>query len=198
MLALMADKGRDKQNTSLAGESVADYAKREMEEVKERERRKEAYWRNQKRVAIELPARFLKLVDVIRAEVDTFNSIVDVGRRLSFSESLALAARAEVGKAELNLTFGRKGVEAWVGLSELMRLGRGPTAYIIEAFVKFSKAPQLRLRAEAIPKGDEDVRYRVTTDGKETRFGIDELGSRLVLAVTKDDPTLLDGPPAPV
>ena len=78
-----------------------------------------------------------------------------------------------------------------------MRLGRAPTAFIIEAHVHLSRS-RLRLRAEAIPKGDEEVRYRVTLDGRETRLAIDELASRLVLAVVKDDPVLLDGPPNPV
>lgn len=195
----MSDKGRDKaeKNASLINESVADYAKREMAEAADRERKKVLYWENQKRVAIELPQRFFAIVRSLRNEIDTFNKHVDGPRRLTLTESVALAAGAEVGKAEHNLTFGRKGCEAWVGLSELQRLGRGPTAYIIEAHVKLSRS-RLRLRAEAIPKGEEDIRYRVTVDGRETKFGIDELASRLVLAIVKDDPVLLDGPPNPV
>lgn len=200
----MATKGRDKADDSTTagprstlGESVAEYAKREMAEIADREHKKAVYWQNQKRAAIELPQRFFQMAKQIRAEIDTFNQIVDVGRRLSFSESTGLAAGAEVGKAEHNLSFGRKNLEAWVGLSELIRLGRAPAAYIIEATVKLSHA-RLRLRAEAIPRGAEDMRYRVTLDGKETSFGVDELGSRLVLAVAKDDPIMLDGAPNPV
>lgn len=195
----MADKARDKleKSISLQGESVSDYAKREMADADERERKKQKYWENQKRVTVELPQRFFALVRSLRKEVDTFNQIVDPPRRVSFSESVGLAAGAEVGKAEMNVSFGRRGVEAWVGLSELMRLGRAPAAYIIEAHVKLSRS-RLRVRAEAIPRGDDDVRYRVTVDGRETKFGIDDLASRLVLAIVKDDPVMLDGTPDPV
>lgn len=181
---------------SLTNESVEDYAKREMAEVAERERKKKVYWENQKRVAAEFPEHFFELAKQIRAEIDTFNAIVDVGRRVTMHESAGVAAHADPGRAELNVTFGRKGQEAWVGLSELMRLGRGPTAYIIEAMVKLSQA-RVRVRAEAIPSGESGIRYRVTTDGREAPFSLDQLASKLVLAVVKDDPTQLNVQPGP-
>ena len=196
----MADKprerGRTDGNSSTHAETVAEYAAREVSEAADRERKKTVYWENQKRVAAELPGRFFTLARQIRTEIDTFNGIVTPGNRLSLTESIGLAAHAEAGRAELNLTFGRKKVEAWIGLSELMRLGRGPTAFIIEAHVKLSLT-NVRLRSEAIPTADDGIRYRVTVDGREAPFGIDELAERLVLAIVKDDPVLLNAQPGP-
>lgn len=201
MLTLMADKGSGKPDPSegtrsTLSESVADYAKREMAEQVDREAKKKRYWEAQKRVAIELPERFWKLAAQIRTEVDTFNQIVDAEKRMSLTESAGVAAHADHTRAELNLTVTRKGREAWVGLSELMRLGRGPTAYIIEAHVKLSQA-KIRVRSEGIPR-DDTIRFRVTIDGKEPSFGLDELGARIVLAVAKDDPQVLDAAAGPV
>ncbi len=192
----MAGKPTTDGTTSLSNESVEAYAKREMTEHQDRERKKQIYWENQKRVATELPERFFELVKKIRAEIDAFNAIVDAGRRVSMHESAGVAAHAEPGRAELNVTFGRKNQEAWVGLSELMRLGRAPTAFIIEAQVKLSQA-RIRVRAEAIPSGEQGMRYRVTTDGREAPITLDELPSKLVLAVVKDDPTQLNAQAGP-
>ena len=191
----MADKPRERArtdgNTSMHSETVAEYAQREVAEAADRERKKTVYWENQQRVAAELPGRFFALARQIRTEVDTFNGVVTPGNRLSMNESIGLAAHAEAGRAELNLSFGRRRVEAWVGLSELMRLGRAPTAFIIEAHVKLSLT-KVRVRSEALPTPDGGIRYRVTVDGREAPFGIDELAQRLVLAVVKDDPVLLN------
>ncbi|MEO6952450.1 MAG: hypothetical protein ABI321_11600 [Polyangia bacterium] len=196
----MADKprerGRTDGNTSTSSESVADYAKREMAEAAERARTKQVYWENQKRVAAELPERFYALARQIRAHVDTFNGIVEPGNRVTLNESVGLAARAEVGRADLNLSLSRKKQEAWVGLSELMRLGHAPTAFLIEAQVKLSLTT-IRVRAEGLPTKEGTIRYRVTTDGKEAPFGIDELAERIVLAVVKDDPAMLNAAPGP-
>lgn len=196
----MADKprerGRTDGNTSTSGESVADYARRELAEAAERDRKKQVYWENQKRVASELPERFYALARQIRSHVDTFNGIVEPGNRITLSESVGLAAHAEVGRADLNLTLSRKKQEAWVGLSELMRLGRAPTAFIIEAQVKLSRT-SVRVRSEGLTTKEGAIRYRVTTDGKEAPFGIDELAERIVLAVVKDDPALLNAAPNP-
>ncbi len=194
----MADKPRDKQEgRSSLGESVADYARREMNEQAEREARKKAYWEGQAKVATELPERFFKLTAKVRDEVDTFNQIVDPTRRITFGESAGLAARADHTKYELNLKITRGKAEAWLGLTELMRLGRAPSAYMIEAQVRLSQG-RIRIRAEGLSRPDGNVRYRVTIDGQEAPFGLEELGSRLVLAVAKDDPQILGAPPEPV
>jgi hypothetical protein len=185
----MAEKG---ENKSTLSESVAEYAKREMVEQADREAKKKAYWEMQKKVTVELPAKFWKLADGIRTEVDTFNKIVDGEKRMSLNESAGLAARADHAHHELNLSLRRKKAEAWVGLSELVRLGRAPATYIIEAHVTLSQA-RIRIRCEAIPSAD-DIRFRVTIDGQEPHFTVDELASRIVLAVAKDDPAVLGAP----
>jgi hypothetical protein len=185
----VADK--DKGHKSTFGESVADYAKREMAEEADRAAKKAAYIEAQKRVIVELPAKFWVVADAIRSEIDTFNRIVDAQKRITLTESAGLAARADHAHHELNLALRRKACEAWVGLSELMRLGRAPATYIIEAHLKLSQAPRVRLRCEAIPRGEKDIRFRVTVDGSEAPWGVDELASRIVLAVAKDDPEVL-------
>jgi hypothetical protein len=184
----VADK--DKGHRSSLTESVADYAKREMAEEADRAAKKVAYWEAQKKVAVELPAKFWQVADGIRSEIDTFNRIVDAPKRIMFTESAGLAARAEHSRAELNMTLRRKAAEAWVGLSELMRLGRAPATYIIEAHLRLTRAPRVRMRCEALPR-DSDIRFRVTIDGKEAPWGVDELASRIVLAVAKDDPEVI-------
>ncbi len=199
----MADRSRDKGGSepraagaarqSEGGESVADYAKREMAEIADRERKKQVFLEAQARIAVELPARFFALAEKVRSEVDTFNKIIDPTRRISLRESAGLAARADHTRAELNLTVSRKGAEAWIGLSELMRLGRAPTAYIVEARITLTRA-RVRVRVDGLPK-DGEVRYRVTIDGKEGPIGLDELPSRIVLAIAKDDPTVLGATP---
>ena len=187
----MAEKKSDKAGTAPAHESVADYARREMAEVAERERKKKVYLEGQKRAATEVPERFLAIAADVRREIDAFNQIVDPSRRITLQESAGLAARAEAGRAELNFSAKRKNVEAWVGLSELMRLGQTTPAYIIDGQIRLSKS-SLRLRAEAIPSGD-GLRYRIMLDGMEQKYPLEELGSRLVLALAKDDPTPLGG-----
>ena len=182
----MADKDGNKSTMS---ESVAEYAKREMAEQADREAKKKAYWEMQKRVTVELPAKFWKVAEAVRSEVDTFNKIVDGEKRLSFIESAGLAARADHAHHELNMTVSRKKASAWVGLSELVRLGRAPATYIIQAHVHLSQA-RIHIRCEAIPSND-DMRFRVTVDGVEPPFTVDELASRIVLAVAKDDPVVL-------
>jgi hypothetical protein len=189
----MAEKGE----RSTTGETVEEYARREMAEAADREAKKKQYWDSQKRVATELPAKFWQVADRLREEVDTFNKIVDPPRRLSLTESAGLAARADHRHHELNMTLSRKAAEAWVGLSELMRLGKGQPTYIIEAHVKLSQA-RVRIRCEAIPRSEDEIRFRVTVDAVEPQFTVDELASRIVLAVAKDDPTILGAPAGPV
>jgi hypothetical protein len=191
----MADKRQD-PGRSLTNESVSDYARREMAEIADRKERRELYWEGQKRVAIELPERFMRVADQVRAEVDSFNQIVDASRRLSLEESAGLAARADHAHAELNLSVRRGKAELWIGLAELMRLGHHPPAFIIEAQVRLSQA-RIRIRAEGIPTR-EGIRYRVTIDGREASIGLEELGSKLVLTVAKDDPSVLGIPADPV
>jgi hypothetical protein len=184
----MADKPHDPAR-SLANETVSDYARRETAEIEERQARKDRYWQGQKRAASELPVRFRKIADQVRAEVDNFNAIVDASRRLSLEESAGLAVRAEHPSAELNLSVRRGKAELWLGLAELMRLGHNPSAFIIEAHVRLSQA-RIRVRAEGIPNG-EGLRYRVMIDGRDSNIPLDELGAKLVLTVAKDDPTVL-------
>lgn len=172
-------------------ESVVAYAKMEMAEVAERERKKKIFLEGQQRAAIEMPEKFFKTAADVRRDVDAFNQIVDPSRRISLIESAGLAAHAEAGRAELNFRLHRKNVEAWVGLSELMRLGQSHVAYIIDGHVRLSKV-SMRLRIDGIPSGD-GLRYRVNTDGVEQKFSVDELGSRIVLAIAKDDATPLGG-----
>ena len=189
-----SDSGASKASDSVvprASDSVVEYAKQEMAEVAERERKKKLFHEGQKRAADELPKMFFKLAEDVRREVDAFNQIVDAGRRISLQESAGLAAHAEPGRGEINLRIHRKNVEAWVGLSELMRLGQSQVTYIIEGQLRFSKT-SLRLRIDAIPNGD-GLRYRINSDSVEQKFGIEELGSRIVLAVAKDDPAPLGG-----
>jgi hypothetical protein len=183
------DKDKPERVTNAADESVADFARREVAEAAERERKKQLYLDSQAKIVAELPARFLKLADKIRAEVDTFNKIVEPSRRISMTESAGLAARADVTRAELNLTLRRKAAEGWVGVSELMRLGKAPAAYVIEARIKLTQA-RVRIRVEGLPK-DGGVRYRVTIDGKEGPIELEDLASKIVLAIAKDDPTVL-------
>lgn len=189
-----ADVGPGGKNTLT--ESVADFARREMSELEDRERKKQQYWEGQRQVVEEIPVRFWKMVEQIRTEIETFNKIVDPTRRISLNESAGLAARADHRHHELNLTITRKGAEAWVGLSELMRLGRAPAAFIIEGHVRLSQG-RVRVRSEGIAR-EGKLRFRVTIDGQEAPFSIDELGSRVVLAVAKDDPQVLGAPAQPV
>ena len=57
---------------------------------------------------------------------------------------------------------------------------------------------KVRLRAEAIPSGADGIRYRVTVNGHEAPISFDQLASKLVLAVVKDDPTQLGAAPGSV
>ncbi len=181
----------DKKVEPKASDSVVGYAKQEMAEAAERERKKKVFHEGQKRAALEIPKLFFKLAEDVRREVDAFNQIVDAGRRISLQESAGLAAHAEPGRGEINFKINRKNVEAWVGLSELMRLGQSQVTYIIEGHLRFSKL-SLRLRIDAIPNGD-GLRYRVNSDSVEQKFDVEELGSRIVLAIAKDDPAPLGG-----
>jgi hypothetical protein len=171
-------------------ETIEEYAERENAEEAERIRAKEEYVKNAARLSQETPARFFEFARRLKDNVQRFNKTIDPERRLSWAESVSLAANAANLRSDFNCTISRKKVEVYCALNELYRFG-GPEAYIIEGHAKLREGKfHFRVEGFVRPTG---IHYRITVDYKPLEISLDELADRLVLAAAKDDLLQISG-----
>jgi hypothetical protein len=130
------------------------------------------------------PIRFFAFARQLRENVHRFNKTVDPDRRLTWSESASLAAHDSNLHADFNCTFGRKNVEVYTALCEMVRFG-APEAYVIEGHLRLREAKaHYRIEGFVHPDG---IHYRITLDYKPLEISLDDFSERLVLAAAKDD-----------
>lgn len=165
-------------------ESLEDLARKESEADKDLAERRAGLLVNAQKLAKEVPVRFFKLVDELKAAVMRFNAACDPQKRIVWQESAALAARDTNLNADFNLSFERPGASVMLVLNNMGRAGK-PDAFIMEAHGKL-KNDGFMLRVEGFVRGPQ-VEYRISVDFKKAPYTIDELADRLVKSVVKVD-----------
>jgi hypothetical protein len=165
-------------------ESLEDLARKESQAEQELADQRAGLLVNQQRLAKEVPVRFFKLCDELKAAVMRFNTACDPQKRIVWRESAALAARDTNLNADFNLSFERPGASIMVVLNNMGRANK-PDAFIMEAHGTL-KNDGFMLRVEGFVRGKE-IDYRISVNFKKSPYGIEELADRLVKSVVKVD-----------
>src|SRR4051812_8657704 len=171
-------------------ESIEGFAKREAQEMKDREEAREFYKQNSLKLAEEMPSHFFEFAGFLRTAVQRFNENCDPMLRMYWRESASLASRDPNPNADFNLTFNRDKSEINISLNALGRSGK-PPAYLIDINGNI-KGEVFMARVEGQVR-DKKIVFRITMDFKQKDCTLQEWADRLVLSVVKQDGTeLLD------
>jgi hypothetical protein len=144
---------------------------------------------NSGKVAEEVPKRFFELAGMVREAVRRFNTATDPGRRLTWRESPALAARDEKLSGDFNCEFGRDGFSISVALNAMSRSGK-PDVFIVEGSGQLNQERFL-LRVEGFVDKTGKIAYRTTVDFQRIDVTFEELAERLVKALVRLDRGIL-------
>jgi hypothetical protein len=171
-------------------ESLEDVARREADRERELAEAREEYLKSAERLAKEMPPAFFELCGLVREAVRRFNAAADPQKRLTWRESVALAAREPNLNADFNCSFGRGTDEVTLALNAMGRSGK-PDVYIVEGFGQLGpKHDRFLLRVEGyLQKGK--LAQRITIDFKRIEATLEELAERLVMAAVKSDYQIL-------
>ena len=171
-------------------ETIEQFAKREAQEMIDREEAREFYKQNALKLAEEMPQHFFEFAGMLRKAVQRFNENCDPMLRMTWRESAALATRDANPNADFNLTFNRDKSEVTVSLNALGRSGK-PSVYLIDVNGNI-KGDVFMARVEGQVR-DKKIAFRITMNFKQKECTMQEWADRLVLAVVKNDSTeLLD------
>jgi hypothetical protein len=166
-------------------ETLEEFAKREADAERERDEARANFVASRELLSKEVPERFFTLAMELRDAVRRFNSAALDEKKLTWSESSALAARDPNLQADFSLEFGRKGANVQVALNAMSRSG-GPDVFLIEATGQL-KDDRFMVRVEGWAEKNKKITYRITVNFKRVEFPIDELAERLVMACVKSD-----------
>ncbi len=173
-----------------ARETIEQFAKREAQEMKDREEAREFYKQNALKLAEEMPQHFFEFAGMLRKSVARFNESCDPMLRMIWRESAALASRDPNPNADFNLTFNRDKSEITVSLNALGRSGK-PPVFLIDINGNL-KGEVFMARVEGQVR-DKKIVFRITMDFKQKDCTLQEWADRLVMGVLKQDPyELLD------
>ncbi len=164
-------------------QTLEELAQLEVEALRKRERAREEWAEGGKRLAVELPDRFLTLARQVREGVMRFNSAAPVPRPVQYTESAAVTTRDTNVRGDFNIQIKRAPNEIIASLREMS--GSQTSAFLIEASGHVGVAPSVdrfRLRVDALWK-DGAPMWRLSCDGKPLDIAIDELGERMVMVV---------------
>jgi hypothetical protein len=166
-------------------ESVEQFAKREAQEMKDREEAREFFRQNALKLAEEMPQHFFEFAGMLRKSVARFNENCDPMLRMLWRESAALATRDSNPNADFNLTFNRDKSEVTVSLNALGRSGKPPVFLIdINGVLKGNEVFMARVEGQV---RDKKIIFRITMNFKQKEATLQEWADRLVLAVVKQD-----------
>lgn len=165
-------------------ETIEEVARREADVERERAASRAEQLELAGKIAKEMPERFFELCGLLRENVRRFNAAADPQKRLTWRESVSLAARDTNLNGDFNCTFGRPGAELTVALNAMGRSGK-PDVFIVEGAGQLGEKRFL-LRIEGFARQGK-VELRVTIDFKRIECTLEELSERLVLAVVKSD-----------
>jgi hypothetical protein len=171
-------------------ETIEAFARREAQEMKDREEAREFYKQNSLKLAEEMPKHFFEFCGMLRKGVARFNEACDPMLRMYWRESAALATQDPNPNADFNLTFNRDKSEVTVSLNALGRSGK-PPVFLIDINGNI-KGDVFMARVEGQVR-EKQVVFRITMNFKQKDCTMQEWADRLVLAVVKqDDFELLD------
>src|SRR5581483_206890 len=166
-------------------ETLEEVAKREADTEREREEARAIFIVARELLSKEVPERFFTLAVELREAVKRFNSAAADDKKLTWSESSALAARDPNLQADFNLEFGRKQTMIQVALNAMSRSG-GPDVFLIEASGQL-RDDRFLLRVEGWAEKNKRITYRISVNFKRMTSPIEELAERLVMACVTSD-----------
>ena len=165
-------------------ETIEQFAKREAQEMKDREEAREFYKQNSLKLAEEMPQHFFTFFGHLRTAVQRFNTTCDPMLRMYWRESAALATRDPNPNADFNLTFNRDKSEITVSMNALGRSGK-PPVYLIDINGNV-KGDVFMARIEDQVR-DKKIVFRITMNFKQKDCTLEQWAERLVLSVAKQD-----------
>lgn len=170
-------------------------AQTETEQVRKLQRLHEDFARRGERLAVDVPAVFLKLVDGMRDAVQAFNGHAGEGvALLRWFETPAVTLRDGPQTAEMFVTVQRLRASFQLTLRYLSRTGK-PDLPIIEGYGDFPGQDKgerkVMLRIEGWVEGDQTT-YWISLDFKRRQIDLSELPSRIVMSVLRHEPGYLE------
>lgn len=171
--------------------TLEELAQIEADALKKRERAREDYAEGQKKLALEIPERFLILAKQAREGVRRFNSAAPIQRPVQYTESAAVTTRDPNLNGDFSFEVKRSGNQVVASLRAMG--GSRSNAYIIEASGFVGVAPMVdhfKMRVDALYKGGE-LLWRMSCDKKPLDITVDELGDRLVMVIVTGQITRL-------
>lgn len=166
-------------------ETLEEVARREADAERERDEARANFVAAREQLSQEVPERFFTLAAELREAVRRFNSAAVDDKKLTWSESSALAARDKNLQADFSLEFGRKGANVQVALNAMSRSG-GPDVFLIEASGQL-RDDRFLVRVEGWVEKTKKIGYRISVNFKRMSYPIEELAERLVMACVKSD-----------
>lgn len=164
--------------------TLEELARAEAAENDRRARLKKLHAENQERLRTEAPKRFYTLAKQVRDGVARFNGAAKLERVIEYTETAALTTRSVSPGEDLHLEVKREGNRFTLALHSMWRL-RLPDALVIAGEGSVGVEPQterFRLRIEGVFH-EQELRWRITSDGHEVDTPIDEIADRLVSVV---------------
>lgn len=164
--------------------TLEELARAEAAENERRARLKKVHAENQERLRTEVPKRFHTLAKQVRDGIARFNGAAKLERVIEYTETAALTTRSSAPGEDLHLEVKRDPNWFTLALHAMWRL-RLPDALVIVGEGSVGTAPQserFHLRIEGV-FSDRELRWRVTSDGREVDTPIDEIADRLVSVV---------------
>ena len=165
-------------------ETIEQFAKREAQEMKDREEAREFYKQNALKLAEEMPGHFFEFAGMLRKAVQRFNENCDPMLRMTWRESASLSTRDPNPNGDFNLTFNRDKSEVTVSLNALGRSGK-PPVFLIDINGNI-KGDVFMARVEGQVR-DKKIDFRITMNFKQKECTMQEWADRLVMAVAKQD-----------
>jgi hypothetical protein len=180
--------------------SLEDLARAEAAQLAARETARTAYLEGQKRLMVEVPARFLTLARQLKDAVSRFNAAATLPRPVAYAESAAVTTRDPNPERDFTVEVRRDPHRVTLSLRSMNRM-MGPPAFLIEGFGIVGVAPtseRFLLRVEGIPR-DGAIGWRVSSDHRTVEVAIDQLADRLVgvIATGELERMFLSAPAAP-
>jgi hypothetical protein len=171
-------------------QTLEEIAREEAEEIAGRAARAAEYYAKAERLSKEMPQFFFTFAGWVRDTVKRFNDNADPNRRISWTESAALATKDNNVHADFNFQFGRDGDEVSMALKEMGRSGpKRPDAFVIEGYGHINKN-QFLIRVEGqIP--NKDLVLKTTINFQKIEKNVEVVPEMVIRALVKRDFDLL-------
>jgi hypothetical protein len=163
--------------------TLEELARTEAEALKRREQARQDYADGQKKIALEVPERFLTLAKQVREGVHRFNTAAPIERPVTYSESAAVTTRDPNTRGDFSFEVKRAPNQVVVALRQMT--GTRSEAFVIDGIGNVGMPPMVdrfRLRVDALYK-EGGFKWRMSCEGRPLDITVDELGDRLVMVI---------------